>query len=419
MNIKAISAKEIVDSKKDPTLEVEVVLDDGTQSIAQVPSGSSRGKFEAWELRDSDGKKVSLAVTNVKATLAGILIGRDAYDQETIDNLMIKFDGTDNKRRLGGNAIAGVSMAVCRAAALSQKMPLYRWIGALANNNYFTTPQPMVLVMEGGKHGGWATDIQEFLLIPRKEQFSSFVNLFNASQQIFFALGQILKEGGFSSDLGFEGAYCPKQLKNNQQAFELIMQAIKRAGYLPAKQFIIGIDAAASEFYKDGVYVLHSEADRQCSSEYWFEILKTWVDNYPIWSLEDVFDQEAWQDWVKITDFFGNKKQIVGDDLLTTNIKQIEKAIKLKACNSLLVKINQIGTVTETLKAIKLAKSAGWQTIVSHRSGETMDDFIADLCIGAGCPQCKFGGPTKKERKIKYDRLMAIEKEIINNSMSQ
>jgi enolase len=412
MNIKTISAKEILDSKGDPTLEVEVILEDKTRASVKVPSGSSKGKFEACELRDSGGKGVSMAIANVQATLSGILTGKDAYNQRGIDELMIKADGTANKSRLGGNAITGVSMAVCRSAAISQNIPLYQWIGQLAGNNQFSLPQPMILMMEGGKHGAWATDIQEFLLIPRKDQFSSFVNLFNASEQVFLALGQILKDNNLMTTLGFEGGYCPRQLKNNQQVFELILSAIKRAGYLAGKQFVLGIDAASSEFFREGNYVLHSEAGRQCRPDYWLEILLSWLKYYPLWSLEDVFEQEAWPDWTKITALLGESKQIVGDDLLVTNIQRINKAIKFKACNSLLVKINQIGTITETLEAIKLAKTIGWQTIVSHRSGETMDDFIADFCVGAGCPQCKFGGPTKPERLAKYNRLIEIEKNL-------
>ena len=406
MKIKNISAKQIIDSKGDPTLEAQVLLENGILAFAGVPSGASTGKYEAVEL------PADKAVRNVNIKIADLLTGRNVSEQKQIDEAMIKLDGSKNKSNLGANAIVGVSMAVARAAALFLKIPLYRYIGQLVGNNDFSLPQPMVLVLEGGRHGDWVTDIQEYLVIPKKNAFGSFAQMYEASKKVFLKLQDILKERNYDADLGFEGAFCPRQLKSNEGAFKLLEEAVKGAGFLLNKQFVLGIDAAAEEFFKKGSYVLKSEKDKVLSGKQWMEKLTVWLDKYAIWSLEDVFGEEEWQSWSELMNMVGNRTQVVGDDLLTTNVERIKKAIRLKAVNAVLIKVNQIGTVTETLEAVKTTKQAGWESVVSHRGGETMDDFIADLCVGAGCGQCKFGGPVKKERKVKYDRLLEIEREL-------
>lgn len=402
MKIKKITAREILDSKGMPTLEVTAALEDGSIGIAGVPSGASTGKTEAVELRDGDkaryfGKGVLKAVRNVSQTINNLLTGKDAYNQENIDRLMIDADGTESKANLGGNAIVGVSTSVCRAAAVSQKLALYKYFGRLLGVNKFVLPQPQVLVLEGGKHGGWSTDIQEFFVIPKKEAFITFADRLRVGAEIFYHLGKILAEKKYAIGVGFEGAYCPNQITSNEEAFELIIQAVKQAGYKLPEQVVLGVDAAASEFLP---------------KKFSLEQIINWTEKYPIWSLEDMYDQEAWQDWQNLTNKIAKDKQIIGDDLLTTNVKRIQQAIKTKACNSVLIKLNQIGTVTETLAAIKLAHKAGFTTVISHRGGETNDDTIADLVVGCGSWQCKFGGPDRGERLAKYNRLLAIEKEI-------
>jgi len=410
MKIKTVVGKQIKDSKGDPTLEVQVMLENGVLAFGGVPSGASTGKHEAVEL------PADKAVINVNTRIADLLTGRVVSEQKEIDDLMIKLDGSENKSNLGANAIVGTSMAVARAAALSLKIPLYRYIGQLANNNDFYLPQPMVLAFEGGKHGDWVTDIQEYLVIPKKSAFDNFEQMYEAGKKVFLKLQDILKERDYDTGLGFEGAFCPRQLKSNEEVFRLLEEAVKGAGFLLNKQFVLGIDAAAEEFFKNGNYVLKSEDSRILSSKQWIEKIISWLNKYAIWSLEDVFGEEEWQSWSEIMSKVGNRAQVVGDDLLTTNVERIKKAIQLKAVNAVLIKVNQIGTVTETLEAVKITKQAGWESIVSHRAGETMDDFIADLCVGAGCGQCKFGGPTKSERKVKYDRLLEIERELNNET---
>ena len=406
MKIKNLSARRIRDSKGSSTLEVKVLLENGVKVSAGVPSGASTGKYEAIEL------PVGRAIKNVDTKIADLLKGRIVSEQEEIDRAMIKLDGSKNKSKLGANAIVGTSMAAARAAALALKIPLYRYIGQLAGNDDFSLPQPMILALEGGKHGNWVTDIQEYLIIPRKKVFDSFAEMREASEKVFFKLQGILKEKHYDIGLGFEGAFCPNQLKSNEEGFSLLEEAIKRAGFLLNKQFVLGIDAAASEFFSEGDYVLRSEDDKTLSDKLWMGKLTTWINKYAIWSLEDVFGEKKWKSWSEFVKKVGKQRQVVGDDLLVTNVKRIKKAIKLKAVNAVLIKVNQIGTVTETLEAIKTTKQAGWESIVSHRGGETLDDFIADLCVGAGCGQCKFGGPTELERKIKYDRLLEIEREL-------
>ena len=416
MKITNLTAREILDSKGHPTVEAEVMLEDGTKALGQVPSGASTGTSEVLEMRDGDperygGKGVLKAVANIKGSVKEALIGQDAYNQTAIDQLMIKLDGTENKSRLGGNAIVGVSMAICRAAARSQKIPLYRYFGQLSASENIVLPQPMILILEGGKHGNWATDIQEFFIVPKKEAFGTFLRQLQVGVEVFHMLGKILSDKGYAVGVGMEGAYCP-QIKSNSEAFELIIEAVIKTGYRMPEQVVLAVDGAASEFYQDGKYILKSEDNQPLSSREWSEKIIGWTKKYPIWSLEDMHDEEDWNEWTYLTAQLGNKIQIVGDDLLTTNVKRIKKAIEKKAVNSVLIKLNQIGTVTETIAAIKHAQSAGYTTVISHRGGETNDDMIADLAVGTNAGQCKFGGPDRGERVAKYNRLLRIEEEL-------
>ncbi|HUV46740.1 MAG TPA: phosphopyruvate hydratase [Candidatus Bathyarchaeia archaeon] len=417
MKIKNVYAREILDSKGHPTVEVEVALEDGITALGQVPSGASTGITEAVELRDGDikryqGKGVLKAIKNVKTIIKDLLVGKDAYDQDKIDHLMIKADGTENKAKLGGNAIIAVSMAVCRAAARSQDKPLYQYFGELQGNKNFVLPQPMILVLEGGKHGNWSTDIQEYFVIPKKEKFATFSERLRVGVEIFHCLEKILDAKGYATGVGYEGAFMPKEIKSNEEAFQLMMEATEKAGYKLPDQVVLGLDAASSEFFEEGFYVLKSEGGTKLTSRQWTEKTISWTKKYPIWSLEDMHAEEDWDEWVYFTSKVGNKIQVVGDDLLTTNVKRIKKAIDKKAVNSVLIKLNQIGTVTETIEAIKLSDKAGFSTVVSHRGGETNDDMIADLVVGTTSWQSKFGGPDRGERVAKYNRLLRIEEKL-------
>ncbi len=417
MKIKNIYAREILDSKGHPTVEAEVTLADGTMALGQVPSGASTGSTEALELRDGDpkrygGKGVLKAVENIKTKIKDVLVGEDAYDQKKIDQLMIKADGTEDKSKLGGNAIISVSMAVCRAAARSQKIPLYQYFGQLQGNKKFELPQPMILILEGGKHGNWSTDCQEYFVIPQKDKFNSFSERLRVGSEIFHSLEKILDAKGYAVGVGYEGAFMPKELKSNEEAFQLMVQATEKAGYKLPDQVVLGLDAAASEFFENGHYVLKSEGGTKLSPREWTQKIIEWTKKYPIWSMEDMHGEEDWEEWVYFTKQVGDKIQIVGDDLLTTNVKRIQKAIDQKAVNSVLIKLNQIGTVTETIEAIKLSDQAGYTTVVSHRGGETNDDMIADLVVGSTSWQSKFGGPDRGERVAKYNRLLRIEEKL-------
>jgi enolase len=417
MKIAAVTAREILDSKGYPTVEVEVKLEDGIIALGGVPSGASTGAAEALELRDGDknryfGKGVLKAIENVKGPIRQTLIGQDAYNQRKIDQLLIDLDGTENKSKLGGNATTGVSMAVCRAGARSQKIPLWQYFGQLSGNSRFELPQPLVLVLEGGKHGAWSTDCQEYFVIPKKEVFSTFQERIRVGAEIFQALEKLLEEKGYATGVGFEGAFMPKEMKSNEESFELMMQATEKAGYKLPDQVVLGIDGASSEFYQDGKYTLKSEGGTVLSREEWLEKVVGWTKEYPLWSMEDMFAEEDWESWMEFTKKVGDRIQVVGDDLLTTNVKRIQKAIDQKACNSVLIKLNQIGTVSETLDAIALADKAGLTTIISHRGGETNDDMIADLCVGTTSWQSKFGGPDRGERVAKYNRLLRIEEKL-------
>ncbi len=417
MKITDVNAREILDSKGTPTVEAEVTLEDGIKALGGVPSGASTGEAEALELRDGDkgrysGKGVLKAVENIQGPIKEALVGQDAYGQRQIDKIMIDLDGTENKSKLGGNAIVGVSMAVCRASARSQKIPLYEYFGKLTGNTRFEMPQPLVLVLEGGKHGAWSTDCQEYFVVPKKEAFPTFRERIRVGAEIFHTLEKILESKGYAIGVGFEGAFMPKEMKSNEEAFQLMMEATEKAGYKLVDQVVLGIDGASSEFYEDGKYTLKSEGGTVLSAEEWLDKVIGWTEKYPIWSMEDMFAENDWESWVEFTKKVGDHIQVVGDDLLTTNVKLIQKAIDQKAVNSVLIKLNQIGTVSETLDAIILSEKAGFTTVISHRGGETNDDMIADLVVGSGSWQSKFGGPDRGERVAKYNRLLRIEEKL-------
>lgn len=424
MKITHIHAREILDSKSNPTIETTVSLADDTIATAAVPSGASTGNSEAFEMRDNDskrykGKGVLKAVSNVNEKIQPHLVNQDVSQQKVLDQIMIDLDGTENKSNLGGNTILSVSMTICKAAALSQKIPLYQYFGLLSENTKFELPQPQILLLEGGKHGNWSTDLQEFFVIPQKDKFSSFREMLRAGAEIFQTLGKILQEKKYATGVGYEGAFCPPELRSNEEALELIMEATKKSGYQFPGQMVLGIDGAASEFFSKGKYHLknvgtHPSAFKktELTSRQWSEKIIAWTQKYPIWSLEDMLHEEDWTEWTYLTSQLGKTHQIIGDDLLTTNVKRIQKAIDQKAVNSVLIKPNQIGTITETLNAIKLADEAGFTTVISHRGGETNDDLIADLVVGTTAKQCKFGGPDRGERLAKYNRLLKIEEEL-------
>ncbi len=418
MRITDLKAHEILDSKGDPTIEVLVTLENGLTAMSQVPSGSSTGSAEAFELRDNDGsrffgKGVLQAVNNVNTEIKTALIGQEVVNQAGLDQLLIQLDGTPNKTRLGGNALVGVSMAICRAAAAAQGIELYQYFGQLTGNTTFDMPLPQILIMEGGKHGNWATDIQEFTLIPSHQKFATFREKLHAAAMVFHILGKALNDKGYDAGVGFEGAYAPRQLQSNTEAFELIMYAIKRAGFEPGTDISIGIDAAASEFFEINHYVLKSEKGKQLATEQWLAQLEAWANHYPISSIEDAFHESEWPAWQALMQKLGNRVQIIGDDLVTTNVTLIQKAIDLHAMNATLIKVNQIGTITETLAAIKLSDTAGFASIISHRGGETNDDLIADMAVGTTANQSKFGGPDRGERLAKYNRLLRIENQLL------
>lgn len=418
MKITDIAAREILDSKGEPTVETEVTLENGIRVLGKSPSGASTGATEARELRDGDaryhGKGVLKAVANVNTVIKKLLLGKDPTDQLNLDQLMIEEDGTSNKSHLGANALVAASMAVCRAGAAAKKLPLYQHIGQLIGNKKFTLPEPLILILEGGKHGDWATDVQEYFVIPNKNKFLSFKERFNVGLRIFHQLEQLLNKKKFATKIGFEGAFCPKEIKSNEEAFQLLVEASVGAGYQCGRDIWLGIDAAASEFFINSHYVLKSENNLSLEANQWTDKLIDWTKKYPIIYLEDVFDEEDWHSWIGLTGKIGANHEIVGDDLLTTNDQRIKRAINNKAVNSIIIKPNQIGTISETLAAIKLAQAANFGIIISHRAGETNDDFIADLTVGTGAKRCKFGGPTKAERVVKYHRLLKIEENLSN-----
>ncbi len=407
MNIKNIIAREILDSRGNPTVEVDVILESGTIGRAAVPSGASTGEREALEMRDGDkkrfgGKGVLNAVINVNEKIKPVITGMDVFDQYSIDSAMLELDGTKTKSNLGANAILGVSMACLKAAAKEKKMPLYKYVGEGT-----TLPVPMMNILNGGAHADNKLDFQEFMIIPQRDTIHERVRV---GSEVFHALKSVLNERKLSTGVGDEGGFAP-DLESNTEGFELIMEAIKKAGYEPGIDVKLAIDVAASEFYSDGKYNLVGEG-RSLTTDELIDFYKELVSKYPIISIEDPVDENDWEGFAKITKELGNKVQLVGDDLFVTNKECLQKGIDLKAGNAILLKVNQIGTITETLETIKLAKENGYKTIISHRSGETEDTTIADLAVGLDLGQIKTGSMSRTDRICKYNQLMRIEEEL-------
>lgn len=409
MDIKSVKARQIIDSRGNPTVEADVTLGSGAFGRAAVPSGASTGTHEALELRDNNvaygGLGVMTAVNNVNNTIAHVIVGSPA-DQIALDNLLKKLDGTPSKSKLGANAILAVSLAVARALADAQNKPLYEYISALAGNTEPAIPTPMINIINGGKHASGSTDIQEFMIIPIGAK--SFAEAVQISSEIFHSLGQVLKDKGYSTLVGDEGGYAPSVKSGNREALDLIVEAIKRANYIPGKDVVLALDVAASELYKDGKYILATEKKQLSSVEMidWYKML---VNDYPIVSIEDGLDQEDWVGWQKMTSDLGDKIQLVGDDLLVTNTVFLKRAVEEKSATAILIKPNQIGTISETIEAVKMAHLAGWRAIISHRSGETEDTAIAHLAVGLGTGYIKTGSVCRGERTAKYNELIRIE----------
>jgi len=406
--IDAVGAREILDSRGNPTVEVEVLLDDGTVSRAAVPSGASTGAFEAYELRDGDdsrylGKGVLKAVAAVIDEIGPEVEGLDATDQRLIDAAMIELDGTENKSRLGANAVLGVSLAVARAAADSADLPLFRYLGG---PNAHTLPVPMMNVINGGSHADSNVDIQEFMILPIGA--STFGEAVRWGAETYHALKSQLKAAGLSTGLGDEGGFAP-DLESNRAALDLLVEAITTAGFTPGKDIALGLDVASSEFYSDGSYTFEGQSrDSAFLASYYADL----VASYPLVSIEDPLDEDDWEGWAHLTSEIGRKTQIVGDDLFVTNPTRLAKGIQTGAANSILVKVNQIGTLTESLDAVSLAQRSGYTTVLSHRSGETEDTTIADLAVATDAGQIKTGAPARSERVAKYNQLLRIEEEL-------
>ncbi len=409
----SVSALEILDSRGNPTVEVEVILGDGSWGRAAVPSGASTGVHEALELRDGDkdrygGKGVTKAVENVNTRIAEALLGADAAQQKAIDMAMLGLDGTPNKKELGANAILGTSLAVAKAAAHSVGMPLYRYLGGVYAH---VLPVPMMNILNGGAHTGWqTTDAQEFMVMPLGAP--TFSEGLRWGAEIYHTLKKVLKEKGYATLVGDEGGYAPA-LKANEEAVEIILEAVEKAGYKLNEDVAIALDPAASEFYdeEEKVYHLRTEG-RKLSSQEMVAFWVDWVNKYPIVSIEDGLAQDDWEGWQMFTEQVGNRIQIVGDDLLVTNPTRVTRAIAEKSCNSLLVKVNQIGSLTETMEAVTLCQAHGWTAVVSHRSGETEDATIADLAVAMNTGQIKTGAPARSDRVAKYNQLLRIEAEL-------
>ncbi len=409
--IEIVFAREIMDSRGNPTIEVEVGLSDSGWGRAAVPSGASTGEFEALELRDGDskrysGKGVLKAVENVNNSIGPAITGMDPFDQSLIDKTMIELDGTPNKGKLGANAILGVSLAVARAAADSLGIPLYRYIGG---TKACRLPMPMMNILNGGKHAANNLDLQEFMIVPKGAE--NFREALRIGSEVFHSLARVLSDKGLSTGVGDEGGFAP-DLKSNDQGMEMILHGIEKAGYRPGEDVVLAIDAAAASFYKDGRYVFMMSDQSERDSEMMIEFYADWAKRYPVFSVEDGLDENDWGGWKILTQRLGDQIQIVGDDLFVTNPNRIARGIKEGSANAVLVKLNQIGTLTETLQAIEMAHRTGWKTIISHRSGETEDSFIADLSVAAGSGQIKTGSLSRSERICKYNRLLRIEEEL-------
>ncbi len=407
MKIIDVKAREILDSRGNPTVEVDVTLENGVMARAAVPSGASTGEREALEMRDNDisrynGKGVLKAVKNVNERIKPVVIGMDVFDQYGIDTAMLELDGTKTKKSLGANAILGVSMAVLKAAAKAKGMPLYKYVAEGR-----TLPVAMMNILNGGAHADNKLDFQEFMIIPQRDTIHERIRV---GSEVFYALKNVLNKKGLSTGVGDEGGFAP-DLGSNTEGFELIMDAIKKAGYEPGKDVKLAIDVAASEFYSDGKYNLKGEG-RSLTTDELIDFYKELVSRYPIVSIEDPVDENDWDGFAKITKELGDKIQLVGDDLFVTNKECLQKGINMKAGNAILLKVNQIGTITETLETIKLAKENGYKTIISHRSGETEDTTIADLAVGLDLGQIKTGSMSRTDRICKYNQLIRIEEEL-------
>ena len=407
--IELVYAREVLDSRGNPTVEVEVVLESGSVGRAIVPSGASTGAFEAVELRDGDkgryiGKGVEKAVANVNEVIAPELEGMDAFDQPAIDALMIELDGTHNKGKLGANAILGVSMAVARAAAEDLGLPLFQYIGGV---NAKQLPVPMMNILNGGEHADNSVDVQEFMILPVGAK--SFREGLRMGAEVFHSLKKVLSERGLACGVGDEGGFAPN-LGSNREALELIVEAIEKAGYKPGDDVRLGLDVAATEMYdkETKLYDLKHEG-KKLTAEQMVDLYEEWVNNFPIVTIEDGLDEEDWDGWKVLTERLGKKVQLVGDDLFVTNTERLERGIEAGVANSILIKVNQIGTITETLDAIEMAKRAGYTAVISHRSGETEDTTIADLAVAVNAGQIKTGAPSRTDRVAKYNQLLRIE----------
>ena len=412
-SILAIHARQILDSRGNPTVEADVVTDSGAFGRAAVPSGASTGKHEAVELRDEDkkvyqGKGVLKAVKNVNEKIAPILEGFDIADQNEIDQVMIELDGTDNKSKLGANAILAVSLAVAKAAAEDSSLPLYRYVGGTNAN---TLPMPLMNILNGGAHADNKIDFQEFMIVPYGA--TTFSDSLRMGVEIFHHLKNVLKKKGYSTNVGDEGGFAPN-LQSNDEAIDTVMQAITDAGYKPGKEVGIALDAAASEFYdnKSKKYIFKKSSGKAFSSDEMISHWEKWVKNYPIVSIEDGLDEDDWSGWQKMTKALGSKVQLVGDDIFVTNVKRLQEGIDEKVANSILIKVNQIGTLTETIDAVNLANRNGYTSIMSHRSGETEDNTIADLAVALNCGQIKTGSASRSDRVAKYNQLLRVEEDL-------
>ncbi len=414
--IEKTTAREILDSRGNPTVEVDIILDDGTIGRAAVPSGASTGRHEACELRDGDpkrylGKGVTRAVNNVTETIGPKIKGLDPSEQENIDKLMIELDGTENKSNLGANAILGVSIAIARAAASASNKPVYKYLG---NDDAHIIPVPMMNIINGGEHADNNLDIQEFMIMPVGAD--SFREALRMGAEVFHCLKKILNAKGYNTNVGDEGGFAP-ELKCNEEALETIVEAINKAGYEPGRDVLLALDTAANEVYKDGKYVLKAEEDPEKSIEGMISFYEGLISNYPIFSIEDGLAEDDWDGWKALTEKLGNRVQLVGDDLFVTNINRFKKGIDLGIANSILIKLNQIGTITETIQTIEMAKSKGYTTVISHRSGETEDTIISDFAVATNAGQIKTGSLSRTDRICKYNQLLRIEEELGNDAV--
>ena len=413
MKISSIHARQILDSRGNPTIEADVILESGIMGRAAVPSGASTGSHEAIELRDGGdlygGKSVLNAVAHVNSEISEALVGMDVTGQTEIDQKMIDLDGTDNKGRLGANAILAVSLACAKAAALAKGKPLYAYVATLAGNSKLVLPLPMMNIINGGKHAAGSTDIQEFMIMPVGA--ANFSDCIRIGAEIFHALGKVLKSKGYATTVGDEGGYAPAVKNGNAEALELISEAVANAGYKLGEDVVLALDVASSELMQDGKYTLATES-KQLSSGEMVAFYEDLVNRFPIVSIEDGLGEDDWDGWKQLTEKLGNHIQLVGDDLLVTNTEFLKRGIAEKAGNAILIKVNQIGTLTETIRAVNMAHDAGWKAVISHRSGETEDTTIAHLAVGLGTGQIKTGSLSRTDRVAKYNELMRIEEQL-------